>query len=227
MGIEPVTTRCLVAVLTTKLLGRWRTGSPERDEKTPQNPPTPCHLASARQHPENQQAYGPVTSRTKTSISDHVVLGNMISNTQENGTPETASHRKSQITAGKNPEDYRKAKLTKATCHSKITLEMRHKKKSSQKTVSFRRSAPLRCLEASDPLALKQTSPLQRTEARFTSSPSLFYRHNPPNLCCYRNIHPGGSNIAVLQPGQIKAGAGARAALHSHRPVFFLSTQIL
>ena len=68
----------------------------------------------------------------------------------------------------------------------------------SQKTVSFR-SAPLRCLKASDPLALKRNPPLQQTEARFTSSPAFFYRHNPPTLFCYRNIHPGGSNIAVLQ----------------------------
>ena len=225
MGIEPVTTRCLVAVLTTKLLGRWRTGSPERDEKTPQNPPTPCHLASARQHPENQQAYGPVTSRTKTSISDHVVLGNMISNTQENGTPETASHRKSQITAGKNPEDYRKAKLTKATCHSKITLEMRHKK-----IVTENGFFPKKCA-TSVPGSFR--SPRSQANFAFTAHRGALH------LLTFLVLSPQPAKPMLLPqhssrwvkyrgtPGQIKAGAGARAALHSHRPVFFLSTQIL
>ena len=43
---------------------------------------------------------------------------------------------------------------------------------SSQRPVSFR-SAPLRCLKASDPLALMRNPPLQRTEARFAPSPSF------------------------------------------------------
>ena len=43
----------------------------------------------------------------------------------------------------------------------------------------------------------------------------LFYRRNPPTLLCSHSIHLGGSNIAVLQA---KMRAGARTALHSHRP---------
>ena len=46
---------------------RWRAGSPERDERTPQNPPTPCHVASARQHPENQ-----VGSSSERAVEGHL-----------------------------------------------------------------------------------------------------------------------------------------------------------
>ena len=63
-------------------------------------------------------------------------------------------------------------------------------------TGSFR-SAPRRCLKASGPLALKRNPPLQRTEARFTSSPSFFYRHNPPTGDFF-HIVKGESDIANL-----------------------------
>ena len=36
-------------------------------------------------------------------------------------------------------------------------------------------------------------------EARCTSFTLLFLSPHPPTLFCYHNIHPGGSNIAVLQ----------------------------
>ena len=35
----------------------WRAVPPERDERTPQNPPTPCHVASARQRPKKQAGH--------------------------------------------------------------------------------------------------------------------------------------------------------------------------
>ena len=44
---------------------------------------------------------------------------------------------------------------------------------------------------------------------------SNFLYHNPPTRFDYHNIHPGGSNIAVLLA---KMNAGARTALHIHRP---------
>ena len=36
----------------------WRTGSPERDEKTPQNPPTPCHVPCGKRPPAPRKPKG-------------------------------------------------------------------------------------------------------------------------------------------------------------------------
>ena len=44
-----------------------------------------------------------------------------------------------------------------------------------------------------------QNLPLQRTRGALHLLTLFFLSPHPPTLFCYHNIHPGGSNIAVLQ----------------------------
>ena len=106
----------------------------------------------------------------KTNFADHV-LENMFSNTQEKPPPKplaTENHSREEPVrlprSKDNQDNMIAATQLKKTRHKFVT-----------ETGSFR-SAPRRCLKASGPLALKRNPPLQRTEARFTSSPSFFYR---------------------------------------------------
>ena len=65
MGIEPMTTRCLVVALTTKLLGHLlklvaphQHGHPlgDDDDELNINPPTPCRFGKHPPAPENWPA---------------------------------------------------------------------------------------------------------------------------------------------------------------------------
>ena len=130
----------------------------------------------------------------KTGFADHV-LENMFSNTQEKGTPKTVSDRKPQ--PGRTRRDYHKTRTTKVTCYSKITPEMRHNL--AAENGLFPKCATSMLKSFPNPSPSSKKSPLQRTRGALHLLTLLFLSPHPPTLFCYHNIHPGGSNIAVLQ----------------------------
>jgi hypothetical protein len=119
------------------------------------------------------------------------LLENLFSNTQEKGTPSIVSDRKPQ--PGITRQDHHKQRTTKMTCYSKMTQEMRHK------IVTNNGFLPKCITPFPNLLTPKPKFALQRTRGGAAPHHPPFLSPHPPTLFCYHNIHPGGSNIAVLQ----------------------------
>ena len=123
------------------------------------------------------------------------LLENLFSNTQEKGAPSVVSSRKPQ--PGTTRQDHHKQRTTKITCDSKITPEMRHKIVTNNGHLPKCVTSGLKAfrIHFSQAKICLHSAP----EARCTSFTLLFLSPHPPTLFYYHNIHPGGSNIAVLQ----------------------------